>query len=406
MRVLFLSRWMPYPPDNGAKIRIYQVLKALAARHSVDLISYHEDDVQPGALEALKKLCASVTLVRYRPFKPGRLRALLALFSPLPRSVVDTYNLELRQAVERAVAGTSYDMVIASEIDMAEYARRLGGVKKVLEELEVTKIRSAWQSETHPLRKLRAGLTWWKLQRYTAGLLADFDGVTVVSELERQAVAGQLPEKVFVSPNGVDAAHYPPRTGDGLPGLLIYTGAVSYRVNYEAVEFFLRDILPLVVARHPEARLLVTGRADAAAAQALGALGAQFSGYLPDVRSALADAQINVIPLLTGGGTRLKLLEALAAGLPVVSTSAGAEGVDLRPGVDFLLADTPEAFAAALIRLLDEPELRRTLAENGRERARQRYDWQPILHALMDYLDEITADRPASAPAVKYGLDR
>lgn len=395
MKILFLSRWFPHPPDNGARMRVFHLLKGLARKHRVDLISFVEDPPSPDSCKVLKRFLGEVLTVPYRAFQPGKLTALAGFFSPTPRSLLDTYSRAMADTVSRLAEKERYDLVIASELDMAPYARLVSGARKVLEELEVTKIARRSLDEPHPLRRLRYRLTWWKLSRYLGHLLNEFDGCTVVSEPEREAVMRCAPQlkKMAVIPNGVDLSFYQPADEKEMePDSLIFTGAVSYRVNFEGLEYFTREIYPLILAERPGARLYVTGKTDPAPLERLNLREKiVFTGYLADLRPMLRRACVNVVPLLTGGGTRLKILEGWAAGTPIVSTSRGAEGLSFEDGRHLLIADLPGQFARAALRIISDPALRASLRENGRALVETHYGWNTIVERLDDFLVEISS---------------
>jgi glycosyltransferase involved in cell wall biosynthesis len=390
MRILFLSRWFPYPSDNGSRLRIFNLLKHLSSRYTVDLISFASEPVTDEALAVMQHYCEHVDVVRYRPFQPTRWTALAGYFSSRPRSVIDTYNVEMQRRVEQAGRERTYDVVIAAEIDVAPYAMALSNVPRVFEGVEVGKFYQRYTDERRPLKKLRAGLTWSKTSRYVADLLRSFDGCTVVSDQEREYVRQIAPsyQPVRVAPNGVDLAC---STDFGAPqaNTLVYSGALTYYANWEAVEFFLHDVFHLIKAKQPRAQLTVTGRLDGVPVDHLpNRNGTVFTGYVDDVRPVVARSWVSIVPLLTGGGTRLKILESLAVGTPVVSTSKGAEGLDLVPGRDILIADEPADFADAVLRVLRDAALRETLSRNGR-RAVTRFDWRVVGPEFCDFVQEI-----------------
>lgn len=395
MRILFLSRWFPYPPDNGARMRVYNLLTHLARHHAVDLISFTEERLEEEQLEEMQRSCRMISSIAYRPFQPGRMKAMLGLFSSRPRSVIDTFNQEMMDAVRKAASQGTYDVVIASQIDMAPYALAVPGARKLLEELEITKIYGLYAGERRPIRKLRNALTWIKLSRYVAGLLRWFDGCTVVSEPERAAVLKTAPgyQPLCVVPNGVNAGDYQRIDPDSLePDSLIYSGALTYQANFEAVEYFLREIYPAILARRPKVKLYITGRTEGVPLeQLLHREQVVFTGYLQDIRPLLSRCWANVVPLVTGGGTRLKILESLAAGTPVVSTTKGVEGLELVPGRDLLIADAPADFAEAVLRMLDDRPLREQLASHGRAVVAANYDWQPIAQRFVSFIEETVA---------------
>jgi glycosyltransferase involved in cell wall biosynthesis len=396
MKILLISRWFPYPPDNGSKIRVFNLIKSLSLYHQIHLISFASEAVGEEQLETLRRYCRRIDVVRYRPFQPNRWKALLGFFSLQPRSVVDTYSLEMQQGVEQARRTHSFDVVIASQMDMAPYAMSLPDTVKILEEVELTTPHEQFARQYHPLKRLRRGLTWWKLSAYVANLLRAFDGCTVVSVAEQARVLQVLPnyQMIKIIPNGVDVAHYTADFGLPVVDTLVYSGALSYSANFDAVDFFLREIFPLIRAERPQVKLTITGKLEGVAIGRLPSTrnnGVAFTGYLDDIRPTVARSWMSIVPLRMGGGTRLKILEALALGTPVVATSKGAEGLDLVPERDLLIADQPTDFAAAVLRLLQDPALRETLGRNGRQAVKARYDWQMIGREFNDFIETIVA---------------
>lgn len=381
MRFLFLSRWYPHPVDNGAKIRIFNLLKYLTEQHTVDLISFTERPVAETDLAAMRVYCQDVAAVPYRPFQPTGMKAMVGFFAPRPRSVIDTFHPELDALTQQWAQKNRYDLIIASQIDMIPYALRVPGIPRLFEEIEVTTIHEAFSRERHPLRKMRSALTWWKLQNYIRESLPHFAGYTVVSGAEREHIQRILPGYqgcVTIVPNGVDVMAHHRDFGPVEPDSLVYAGAMTYRANFDAVAYFLGEIWPHILAERPQTRFYVTGKLNGVPVEQLPKRdGVVFTGYLDDVRPRVAQSWLSVIPLRVGGGTRLKILESLALGTPVVTTSKGMEGLELKPERDVLVADTPETFAAAVLRLLRDADLRTALSQYGRM-AVQQYDWPAI----------------------------
>jgi glycosyltransferase involved in cell wall biosynthesis len=385
VRVLFLSAWYPYPADNGVRIRILNVLRQLAAdNHEITLLSFARRPLTGDALAAVRWLCSDVRVVPYVAFQPGRLRAVVGLFSAQPRSFIDTYSPSMADLVRAECAAKRYDLIIASTIEMAPYALLAKGVPRILEEVELATIRE--QALQGPfVRRARYGLTWYKTARFVRQLVERFDACTVVSPQEHRLLAGVAPEyrHIAVVPNGVDLEGYPANLGIPEPDTLIHSGALSYRPNYDAVDHFLREVFPLIRRQRPTVTVRITGSTDGLDLRALpDAPGTIFTGYLPDIRPAVAQSWVSVVPLRIGGGTRLKILEAMALGTPVVSTPKGAEGLDVRHGEHLLIADTPEAFAAAVLQVLADRSLRAQLAAGGRRLVEERYGWQRIGQGL------------------------
>lgn len=391
MRLLLLSAWCPLPADNGVRLRYSNLLRGLARRHQVDLLTFAPEPLDSDTLRELRTICSEVELLPETPFAGRPVSAVAGFFSPIPRLLVANYSPALAAAV-RARAGRPYDAVIAAELHMLPYALMLP-VPRLLDGLEIGVIRDQYRAQKHPVHRARAYLTWWKLSRYLGRILPEFAAVTSVSPVETKLLRAITPTRVPIHqvPNGVDLASYAGYDSSPEPDLLIYPGSLSFGPNFDAVHYFAADILPRIRAVRPAARLLVTGKATPEQIAALPkAEGLEFAGHLPDVRPAIARAWAEVVPLRQGSGTRLKILEAQALGTPVISTSKGAEGLELVAERDLLIADTPDTFAAQTLRLLASPELRGRLSAQGRA-AVARYDWSYSVEALEEALELATA---------------
>jgi glycosyltransferase involved in cell wall biosynthesis len=400
-KLLFISRWFPYPPDNGSKIRIFNLLKQLASQYEIHLVSFIQDgEATPEAINALLSLCASVDVVPYPGYRPTQVKALLGFFSSAPRFVVATRSLAMKEVVEGQACKHMFDVVVASQMDMASYALPVKAPVRVLEELEISGYIDAKIQKRTFLGRWRQALTLFKTRRYFGRLASRFDGVTVVSERERQEIKrlSHVPSCVEVIPNGVDISGGTLPDVAPEPGSLIYSGSVTYFANLDAVRYFLEEIFPLVLRQSPQVKFYVTGRTKSIPPAGLSINPSLkdnfiFTGYLPDIRQKVASSWASVVPLRQGGGTRLKILESLAVGTPVIATSKGAEGLSLVPERDYLLADSPPEFAAQILRLLEDPVLRTRLSEQGRKIVGQEYDWNQIGQRFNDFLERVRLEQ-------------
>jgi glycosyltransferase involved in cell wall biosynthesis len=388
MKLLVVSSWFPYPPDNGSKLRAYHLLREWSKRHSITLLSFAEPGEEQN-VAGLDGICAGVQTVPGNPFKAGRLSGVRRLFSPLPRSYAQTYSPAMQRLVDAAIG--AHDAAIGLQLGAALYLAPSRAIPRLFEEAEVTVIREQFTAQRHPIKRLRYGLTWWKFARFMRSFVAHFDGATVVSEIERTHLVriGCDARRVSVIPNGVDAAHLAVQATPQ-PAALIYPGALTYSANYDAVRYFLAAIFPLIRAARPDVTLTVTGSIDGVPIDALpNREGVTFTGHVPDVNGLIAASTACIVPLRLGGGTRLKIIQSMALGTPVVSTAKGAEGLDVTPEENILIADTPERFAAQTLRLIDDAELRARLSANGRNLIAQRYTWDRIGRQLDILLDDI-----------------
>jgi glycosyltransferase involved in cell wall biosynthesis len=408
----------------------------LAAHHDLTCLSFSPDVAAEQALAPLQRVCRVVT-VRGPITRSLPRRAWTTLVSPLPdmalRNVAPAYAAALRALL----ATEQFDIVQAESIEMAGH---LLGVKSL--ELQVKSsdhsqllafnfrlVLDQFNAEyvlqkRAALTSLRAGLRlpkhtrdlksnalsiaggvyslaqWRKLKRYEALVMRQCDAVLAVAEADRATLLGLAPEATIgVVPNGVDTAYFSSAAmaSDRVGALafsaptLVFSGTLDFRPNVDAVTWFVREVLPRVRAREPDARLLVVGKRPAPALRRLADEGALLlTGEVSDVRPYLTGAAVYVVPMRIGGGVRLKLLEALALELPVVSTSMGAEGLaGLRAGEHCLMADDATDFAEATLRLLGDPALGRRLGAAGRVLACQRYDWSVIVPQLEALYQEI-----------------
>lgn len=377
MKLLIISSWCPYPPTNGAKLRAYHLLRELAPRHKITLLTFAEpgEDRDLGPLAAL---CANLRTVPGNPFKPTKPLSNLDFFKRVPRSYVQTFSPEMQRLVDLELR--NQDAAMALEIGAAMYLRGRRTVPRIVDEIEVGSLLEDYERQPRSIARARRGLTWWKYSQFVRDLTSKFDAATVVSEIERSHLAriGCDTSRISVVPNGVDRADLR-RIRLPTPARLIYPGAVTFSANLDAVRFFVGDILPRIQQRRRDVSLQVTGDVgDVDVDDLERQSGVTFTGRVRDIKTNIAHANVCVVPLRIGGGTRLKILEAAALGTPVVATSKGAEGLKLEHERDILIADTPEDFAASTLRLLDDPWLCARLATNARKVVAEHYTWDKI----------------------------
>lgn len=393
MKILYISGWYPYPPGNGAEIREFNLIRRLAARHEISLLSFYTlpDPMTQERLDGMADHCRRVKAVPYKEFKPTGFKALLALCSPSPRAVIDTYSHDMAKLVQDAVAGEVFDVVVTATQRTAPYALLAHGAPRVFEEIELAVLYEKY-AKARGLAQARYGLMWWKQARYLRNLLSGFDGGTVASELERELVHGVTRGDwpLAVVPNGVDLQVNTGDFGAPQPDTLIYSGALTYEANFDAMAFFLRDVFPLIRAQCPNVRLRITGRYEGAPLERLPlGEGVELTGYLQDIRPAVAQSWVCVVPLRMGGGTRLKILEAMALGTPVIATRKGAEGLDVAHEENILIADAPGDLARAVLCVLKDQALRARLSANGRRLVEERYSWDKSAHELEQLLHRV-----------------
>jgi polysaccharide biosynthesis protein PslH len=396
MKILFISRWFPYPPDNGSKKRIFNLIKILSEKHKVDLISFTSEPVTEERVQGLKPYCHSVQSILFKDYNPRSFRARLGYLSTRPRFIYDTYRKGFRETVQAACRKTSYDLVVASQVDMTPYTKGVGSAKVLIDEIELTIYVEQRRKQDDLWQTIRSNLTWWKHIRYVKSVIQRIDGLSVVSENEKLIVSHFNPTncQIQVIPNGIEMDYYRGDWGAPEADTMIYAGALSYFANLDAMQYFISKILPIIKKSRPAVKLFITGNINEQQRSQLPAdPSVVFTGYLEDVRPYIGRAWLSVIPLRIGGGTRLKILEALAMGIPVVSTSKGAEGLNLETGCDLLIKDSPETFAAGVVEILESCELRDRLGKKGQSTTGTLYDWKLIGGRFLDFVDDILASR-------------
>lgn len=401
MRIVFACSEQPWGPPYGGILRNYHLILGLAREHSVTLVTFSRDDIpRSPSTEALFDACDEVIEVpsdtctfghtkRYEETAEARERLAALVSSRMPRSIRRWQSPAFVEALRRVRASRKVDAVLAARAFVAERALE-AGYDRVLVDMP--------DLESVALRTLLTTIDWYKskpidwaefakLHRYERRLPRRFWRVTVCKDEDRTFLSPRARGNVFVVPNGTSTQSSAPADAE-VAGEILFVGLLSYYPNVDAIKFFHDEILPLVASRVPNARLRIVGRRPEEPVLALDNGGnCVVTGQVDDLAPYYARASIVVVPMRLGGGTKLKTAEALAYGKAVVSTTAGAHGFDLRPGTDLEVADTPQAFADACVKLLNDASLRRQLGASGRERTLERYAWPSIASAALTALE-------------------
>ena len=398
MRILFLSSWFPHPPDNGSKLRVFYLLRALAVQHVVTLVSFAFDTAAPEQAQNLREICAAVHVIMLNPIErnqAGSLRRFMS-FDPVSAHALP----EMTQLTGRILADRPFDAVVASTLTMMRYA--LHAPRDVTRVLENHNSLSRWMKErfhaqTNFAQRIRCWVSWQKARRFEGRTFRQFDLVTMVSEQDAQAACdalGRVHERVAVVPNGVDCSYNRPGLVQPLPATLIFNGALTYEANLDAMHYFLTEVYPLVKQQCPQVKLTITGSSAAVRLDSLPMdSSVQLTGFVDDIRPVVSSASVCVAPIRQGGGTRLKILEAMALGTPVVATSKAVEGLDALPGEHILIGNDPATFARHTLALLNDPQLGLGIAAKARRLVEQRYDWADIGNRFVHLVEAVASQR-------------
>jgi glycosyltransferase involved in cell wall biosynthesis len=388
MRILFLSNWYPYPPDNGSKIRIFNLISGLAQEHEVTLVSFKEPESSQSD-HYMEDICESVYSIPKREYNATSISALKGIFDQRPRVLVDRYMPEMNQRIQEEIKMGKHDVVIASQMYMAAYLDGQWNIPAIFEEVEIGVFEDAVTNSSSALSKFRHQLTLTKMGAYYKNLFSHYSACTVVSEMEKKRLKRIVPgyKKIEVIPNGVDLSHYWEFHSNPRPNQLIFTGSFTYRPNFEAMEWFTSQVFPQILSQVPDAQLRITG--NSSTRKLSNSKGVILTGYVDDIQPLMASSWVSLVPIFTGGGTRLKILEAFAMETPVIATSKGAEGLEATHNEHLLIADTPEDYARQTLRLLQDVQLRDRLVSNAHKLVEEKYDWAVIMPKFMNLINQV-----------------
>lgn len=392
MRVLLLTQVLPYPPDSGPKVKTYYVLKYLARQHRVTLVSFVRDTDKPEYIRHLESLCEKVITVPITR-SPVRDLAFLgkSLLTSQPWMMLRDERTEMRAALAELAALTKdepFDVVHADQTNMGQYALPFTRSRRVLDlhnALWVLYKRLAETTAyTSPMKYILLR-DWRLLKRYEGELCRAFEAVTAVSEEDKAAlVEAGARSDMTVIPIAIDTDEqaFIPRQPSGPH--IVHIGTMYWPPNIDGITWFLDEIYPRVKAQVPDVRCTLIGARPPAGIsdRAKTDPSLTVTGYVADPLPYLRDSSMMVVPLRSGGGMRVKILNALSQGIPMVSTTVGCEGIAVTHGEDILVADDPAAFADATVRLLKDSALNQHVTTRGRQTAEQKYDYRQACKPL------------------------
>jgi len=399
MKILFLSPTVPFPLTDGGRIRVFNLLKQIATKNDVTLLALETQSTDTDGVSQLQQLGIQVHLVPNAPVLPSVSFGTF-LKASLRRQPITVARYDLptyRQKFRELIATETFDLVHYEMFHTAQFHTETC-LPSVLSQQNVDSAiwRRLCRETFNPFYKFAYWTQQLAFQRYERVLSPKFDAVTCTSDIDATVFQQHCPEDVIeIIPNGVDITHYQPDFSSEAPAHLIYIGSMDWYPNEDAVGFFVDEVLPRIQESVPDVRFSIVGGNPSARVQKLSEeKGVVVTGRVPEIKPYFAEATVFIVPLRIGSGTRLKILEALAMGKAIVSTSVGAEGLDLKDGAEIFIADEPTAFADAATQLLTDASLRRRMGENGRARVERDYDWRSIgdkLHQL--YTRILDSDR-------------
>src|SRR6266516_2156381 len=363
LSILFVAPSWPYPPTWGFATRVYHLARQLSKRHHVSFLAYKGANSEVEPTDAFRDF-RSVELVAQPPaFRSKRREQAASLLSPRSYHMAHLRSARMSAAVNRALDRHAFDLVQVESRQMGLASIESAPLRKAFGYLEALKAR-------------RDELRSWK----------NCDGAVFASESDMALMRAAQPEKpACVVPNGVDTDYFHPSSVEPEPATIVFTGAINYRPNTDGVAYCIREVMPILRRIRPSVRFVVVGQGAPDWLIRMAGPNVEFTGAVDDVRPYLSRAAVVIAPLRAGSGTRLKILEALAVGKPVVSTRVGREGLAVADGEHLIVADDPVSFAQQTARLISDRRLADELGRRGRALVERQYSWSAIAGRLESF---------------------
>jgi sugar transferase (PEP-CTERM/EpsH1 system associated) len=399
MKILWVKAGGLVPPDTGGKLRSYHILRELAREHSITFFSFYGKHPQDSHSQLEKVFDRVVTVPLDLP-EPKSFRELrdysLRLFTRQPYNVAKYCRPNVRRALRQLLEQRVFDAIVCDFVIAAGSIPWEFPTPKILFTHNVESViwQRHYQVSHNPLWKALSWREWRTMQAAERKYLREADHVLTVSEDDRRFFGKFVdPAKLSVIPTGADTEFFTPRAEPERADSLVFTGSMDWLPNEDGVIYFMKDILPLIRQELPGISLTVVGRNPSQRLKdlAAGTANVHLTGWVEDIRPFLSQAAVCVVPLRIGGGTRLKIFEAMSMAKAVVSTTIGAEGLPVRAGEHLLIADEPAEFAQSTVALLRDPTRRRTIGLTARDLVVQNYSWTRVAKQFAEVLGNVVA---------------
>jgi len=393
VQILFVTYGLPYPLYSGVRIHDFNLISKLSQSHQILLLSLLEYPEEVEYLPQLKPYCKLIDYVIATPRSLGEniRESVRCLIAKRPLATQPFIYEEMVGKIDKIISNYRIDIIQIEHSFLAPYIDLIKGTDKIKKILSFHNVgykqyRTMLRLETNFQEKLLFGVKWLLMLGWEVKYAQKFDHCLVVSPPEKQllkSLNSQL--SVSVIENGVDTEYYQPLCETPTSNTLLFVGTMRYAPNVDAVLYFCQEIFPLIQHQLPDVKLFVVGHHPKPEICQLAAnKNIIVTDYVPDVIPYYQQSLLSIVPLRAGGGTRLKILESMALGRPVVSTSLGCEGLEVVDGEQIMIADTPAKFASKTIQLLTDKQLREKISANARQLVEMHYDWSAIAQKLME----------------------
>jgi sugar transferase (PEP-CTERM/EpsH1 system associated) len=393
MNLLILTPQRPYPTHQGTTIRNFYIIAELAKRHQISLLTFLEADQSPQDDGPLPDLCRTLDILP-APARSTLTRLKQIAFTNRPDMSWRLWSLDFDRKLRQLLQENAFDVVQIEGIEMSPY---LPTIKELAPQTKIIyddhnaewllQYRNFTTDLQNPARWIAAAYSFiqtQRLKRYERRVCRQADGVIAVSEADKEAILQLDPAlKITLVPNGVDLKLHSQHPAQSIPVDLVFTGKMDYRPNIDAMLWFGQEVLPLIQKERPQTTLAIVGQRPHPRLDPLRENRAiTITGYVDDVRPYIAGASVYIAPFRVGGGTRLKLLEAMAMRKSIVATGVGAEGFPITNNKEMILVDDPALMTKAILRLLDNPQIRHELGKNAYQFVSTHYAWESLVPAM------------------------
>jgi sugar transferase (PEP-CTERM/EpsH1 system associated) len=406
MKILLTLRQPLYPADTGDKVRSLNIFSRLAKRASIHVVSFADIAIDGASTRKMQELFEAYTPVPWQETKKYSLTFYKELFtnqfSVLPYFLQKCCLPRFLSTVRSLLAREQFDLFFCDFLHTAVPLLQCSFTPKIVFEhnVEFQLRKRKWQVEQNPLRKMVFGTEWRKTRPLEAQVCRSFDHVFTVSDEDRQTIRHEFGvDRVSTLPTGVDTDFFYPAESPSVPGRLVFVGSMDWDPNEDGVVWFLQSVYPLIRQAVPNVSFVVVGRAPSPRFRAIAAKvpAVEVTGTVPDVRPYLSQAEVVVVPLRIGGGTRIKIPEAMAMAKAVVSTPIGAEGLPFQDSKQIRLAEQPRDFADAVIELLKNTSLRKAMESAARKEVAANHGWEAVVDKVEEVLDRLVSNGERSA---------
>jgi len=393
VRILWLKTELLHPVDKGGKIRTYNMLKELKRAHRVTYLTLDDGSASADDRAKATEYCHELICVphqRREKFTPGfYVELLLNLVSSQPYAIKKYTTAAMMQEISELERKRAFDLLVCDFLAPAANVPRSLTTPTVLFQHNVEAMiwKRHYEVQANAVKKAYLYGQWRKMWKFEKEMCQRFDSVIAVSADDREQMKREYgAQSVFDVPTGVDTEFFRPSGAiETSPHNIVFTGSMDWLPNEDGIRFFLREIMPLIKSKVPDSTLTVVGRNPPASLVEMSKSDSSLivTGRVDDVRPYIEKAAAYVVPLRIGGGTRLKIFEAMAMEKAVVSTTIGAEGLPLEHGVELLLADEPQAFADAVVKVLTDASYAAELGRRAAANVRQNHGWEPVTESFI-----------------------